>query len=92
MKNSLRNMFSPLLNIFESGDQPLPYKKSHRTTLIIVGSLFLMLSVGTTIGAYFYGQLGAALPILIFFTVGATCLVVGILGSDHAVSKIWGGR
>lgn len=83
-------MFSPLLNIFESGEHPLPYKKSHRTTLIIVGSLFLMLSLGTATGAYFYDQLGALLPVLIFFAVGSTCFVVGVLGTDHAVSKIWG--
>jgi len=92
VKQTLRTLFLPLLNLFESNEKVLPYKKSHRTTLIIVGSLFLLLSLATTVGAYFYGQWGAALPILIFFAVGGTCLIVGFLGTDNAVAKIWGAK
>ena len=88
VKQSLRTLFLPLLNLFESDKKALPYKKSHRTTLIIVGSLFVLLSLATTVGAYFYGQLSAALPILIFSALGSKCLIVSTLGTDNAVAKI----
>ncbi len=92
MKSTLRYICSPILNHFESGEGPYSYKKSHRTILIVVGSLFLVLSslsVGAIVAT---SQLGAAIPILVFFITGLVCLIVGGLGTDRAVAKIWGSK
>ncbi len=44
MKEFLRKVFSPILDTFESGDDDYAYRPSHRTILIVVGVLFLVLS------------------------------------------------
>lgn len=88
----MRKIFSPILGYFESGEATYSYKKSHRTVLVVVGSLFLVLScisVATTVATF---QVGAAIPILVFFITGLVCLVVGGLGTDRAVAKIWGSK
>jgi len=92
MKTALRNVFSPILNIFESGEGEISYKKSHRTVLIIVGGLFLLLSFISVVAAVATSQLGAAIPFLIFFAAGFVCVVVGSCGSNRAVAKIWGNK
>lgn len=90
MKNSLRKLCAPLLNIFERGDKPFPYKKSHRTILIIFGCVFLFLALLVAgLGVYF-GMIAALLPALVFLLVSLTALIIGSVGNDRAVSKIWG--
>ena len=92
MKAFLKKLFSPVLNPFEQGEEEFLYKSSHRVILLIVGGLFLVLSAGGLAAGILFNQLGAALPILIFFAVGACCIIVGSLGSDRAVAKIWGSK
>lgn len=92
MKPILRKLFSPLLSIFESGEGPYEYRKSHRVALIVVGVLFLFLTTAVAGAGYAFDQMGAALPALIFFVVGVTCFIVGTLGSERAVAKIWRNR
>ena len=92
MKHRLRQLFSFILKPLESGQVGPSYKDSHRTVLKLVGVLFLVLAT-VSIGALVYtGKIGALIPALVFLGVGATCLVVGALGSDVAVSKMWGNR
>jgi hypothetical protein len=90
MKNFLIRLFWPILKIFEKGGDAAGYKPSHRTILIIVGSLFIFLSSLSGVMALSAGEPGALFPVVIFFCVGAVALIVGTLGSDAAVSKIWG--
>ena len=92
MKNAIRNMFSPILNYFESGEGGYSYKESHRTILIVVGSLFLFLSFISVIIALVTLEYGAVIPFLVFFSVGLICVIVGSFGSDRAVAKIWGNK
>lgn len=92
MKPLPRSIFSPILNIFESGEGEYSYKSSHRTILIIVGGLFLFLSMISISIAVSTGNMGGLLPGLVFFLVGLTSEVVGLLGSDRAVAKIWGSK
>ncbi|WP_236860580.1 hypothetical protein [Candidatus Reidiella endopervernicosa] len=40
MKQQLRTLFSPILNTFESGNEPFEYRASHRTILLVIGVLF----------------------------------------------------
>lgn len=92
MKNFLRRLFAPLLNIFEKGDEPFAYKKSHRTVLVVLGCLFLFLSIVAASLGVSFGQIGALIPAIVFLAIAVTALVVGTLGSERAVSKIWGNK
>jgi isoprenylcysteine carboxyl methyltransferase (ICMT) family protein YpbQ len=92
MKLFFRKLFSPILNFFESGQGEFAYRKSHRTILVVVGVLFLVLSCVSAIAALGTSQLGAFIPIVIFFIAGFVCLVVGSLGNERAVATIWGSK
>ena len=92
MKIALRQLFAPILNYFESGDGDYVYKASHRKILLFMGSLFLVLSIISLVAAIVASQLAGFLPILIFFIGGFICIIIGLLGNDHAVAKIWGSK
>lgn len=92
MKKLLRRLFGFILYFFESGDESYRYKPLNRKILIVVGVLFSGLAAGS---AYVAGQLADVqffIPVGIFGLAGLVCLVVGLLGNDRAVAKIWGGR
>jgi len=91
VKKKLRTLFSPILSIFESGSDPFVYKSSHRTILIFMGCLFS----GLATLVFFFAQgedAGYLLPVLIFGGGGIMCLLIGLIGSNRAVAKIWGSR
>lgn len=90
MKEVLRKIFWPILRQFESGDPVKTYKQSHRVILVVVGSLFFVLSTASGAAAVHAGSMGALIPVFVFFAVGVVTLVVGSLGSNDAVSRIWG--
>jgi len=91
VKNQLRMLFSPLLNIFESGTEAFVYKSSHRKVLVILGCLFCGLA--TVVFLLAQGEdPGYFLPVLIFGGAGLLSLLIGLLGTDRAVAKIWGSR
>ena len=90
MKTRLKDLFSPVLDYFESGEGRYNYKESHRTILIVIGILFLLLSFVSLAAAIVTVQLAAAFPFLIFFSAGAVALIVGGLGSNRAVARLWG--
>lgn len=91
-KGSVRQLFSPILDYFESGEGEFRYRKSHRTILIVVGILFLILSTISIVAALVAAQFAALIPIIVFFIAGLVCLVVGGLGNDRAVATIWGSK
>ena len=78
MKALLRTLFRPLLDVFERGTEPYAYRPLNRKLLIVMGVLFS----GLAAGVYLAGR-GA---------VGVVCLVVGGLGNERAVSRIWGNK
>lgn len=85
-----RRIFWFVLRYFEQGEGSYSYKPMHRKILLVVGLLFGGLS-----GVSFYlvpaGAGPAALvPAFVFSAVALVCLVVGLLGSDRAVARIWG--
>jgi len=91
MKKIFRSLFSPLLNLFESGNEAYVSKKMNRTILLSVGVLFSGLSAF----AFWLSRdadVGYLLPVFIFGGAGVVCLIVALLGTDRAVAKIWGSK
>lgn len=91
MKTVLRTLFAPLLNLFESGDEPYNYKPSHRTILVVIGFLFSGLA-GIVFSMVKDMDPSYLLPVIVFGGVGFISLLVGTLGNDRAVAKIWNSR
>ncbi len=91
MKPMLRKLFSPLLKPFEAGDLPYAYKPSHRVILVIMCSLFSGLAVAVSFVAP-GDSWSFLIPVFVFGGLGFIGLLVGLLGTDRAVSKIWGSR
>ncbi len=92
MNQILRKIFSPILNIFESGTEEYAIKPLSRKILITVSVLFSVLA-----SAVFYlmpdnADAGYFLPIIIFGGIALVGFIVGFLGTDRAVAKIWGSR
>ncbi|MGB4248296.1 MAG: hypothetical protein WBJ75_11305 [Pseudohongiellaceae bacterium] len=92
MHATLRKLFAPILDIFEQGDGPYVYRPSHRKILIAVGALFFILSLVSLYFSMIAGGSGAFVPVVVFFVVSLVCLVVGGLGTERAVAKIWGSK
>ena len=90
MQDNLRNAFEFILRHFKKGNGPYDYKPMHRKILLVVGALFAVLAVGTIYISASSAGYGVAIPVLIFCTVSGVCLVVGLLGYDRAVARIWG--
>jgi hypothetical protein len=90
MRKILTRICWPILTFFETNEVPANYSKSHRVALNIIGSLFIVLSFGSAAAGYSSGSLGALIPVTIFFCAGLVSVVLGALGSNGAVSKIWG--
>ena len=92
MKNILRKLFAFILNPFEKGDEPFSYKKSNRIILLVVGLLFAGLGALVAFFSDHMNGYGFLIPVIIFGAVGLVSIIVGLLGSDRAVAKIWGNR
>lgn len=94
MKASLRKLFAPILNMFEGGTEPYAHKPLNRKILLALGGLFCLLD-GIIIGVSVYADLAPSdylMPVVVFGAVAFVALLVGGLGSDRAVAKIWGSR
>lgn len=92
MKAALRRVFAPILNMFESGTEEFSVKKHRRKILIAASILFLCLSAFSFVLAGVINEVVAYMPAVVFFTVGFVSAVVGALGNDRAVAKIWGNK
>lgn len=92
MKNTFIRLCWPILQLFEKGEEAYIYKPSHRSALIAVGVLFMLLA---SVSLYFslqVGGFGGIVPVLVFLVASLTSLIVGVLGSERAVAKIWGSK
>lgn len=92
MKSAFRKLFSPLLNHFEAGEGEYHYRKTNRTILKVVGILFLVLSAISFTASLAVGTLGAIIPVAVFLGGGLFCLIIGALGNDRAVARVWGNK
>lgn len=92
MKDLLRTLFSPILKVFEKGEGPYVYKPLNRTILLVMGVLFSALALAVLYVTRFAEGWGFLLPVIVFGVVGLVSLVIGGLGSERAVAKIWGNK
>jgi len=94
MKALFRKLFAPILNVFEGGTETYAYKPLNRKVLIVLGVLFSLLDVAVVAISKRGGVAPAdyMIPVVVFGAVALVALVVGCLGNDRAVSKIWGSR
>ena len=93
MKQFFRSVFASILVIFEKGEGPYNYKPLNRTILNVMGVLFSGLAIAVAFMVPADGNtFSYMLPVVVFLGLGITCLVVGILGNERAVCKIWGNR
>ncbi|MDQ2076057.1 hypothetical protein [Marinimicrobium sp. ABcell2] len=88
----LRKLFNPILIWFEGGDQPYAYRPMNRTILLAMGAIFVVLAGAVAWFKPADAETGYWAPVVIFGLVGLVALVVGFLGSDRAVAKIWGNK
>lgn len=92
MKQLLRMLFSPILNIFEKSTGPYAYKPLNRKILIFMGLVFAGLTslvlnfIPEGVGVSFL------IPVIVFGLIALVTLVVGFLGNERAVAKIWGNK
>ena len=91
MKKLLRRIFSPVLNPLEAGSSPFAYKASHRTILIFMSFMFMGMAALVVMIMPSWDS-GYLLPIIVFGGAGLLGVVVGVLGENRAVAKIWGSK
>lgn len=92
MKNTLKTIFSPILNIFENNNDEFIYRPLNRKVVLFISAVFFLLAFALP---YFMPQLidmGYWFVMLVFGTLSSVGLIVGILGSDKAVAKLLGSR
>jgi hypothetical protein len=92
MKVFLRNIFSPILNFFEKGNEPYHLKPLNRKILVFMSILFLGLAFAVLYLMPADADKGYYLPVIVFSVIALVGLVIGLLGTDRAVAKIWGNR
>ena len=84
-------MFTPALRPLEAGTEPYVYKPSHRKILLFVSVMFI--GMATLVAVIMPGwDSGYLLPIVVFGGAGLIGFVVGGLGEDRAVARIWGSK
>lgn len=88
----LRRVFAPILNFFEKGNEPYHYKPLNRKILIVMSALFLGLALSVLYFIPADADKGYYFPVVVFSIIAIVGLVVGLLGTDRAVAKIWGNR
>lgn len=89
MKAVLRKLCSPVLGMFESGEGEFEYKPSYRTILIVLGLLCMVIASASLAVTLMTSEPAGVIPILLFLLTGLVCEIVGLLGSDRAVARIW---
>ena len=92
MKQMLRKIFSPILNLFEGGNEEFAIKPMSRRILIVLSVLFSSLATAVFYFIPIDSEPAYYLPVIIFSIIAAVGFIVGLLGTDRAVAKIWGSR
>lgn len=92
MKNRLKSLFSPLLNIFENNNDEFIVRSLNRKIVLFISSVFFLLAFGLPAYMPQLIQMGYWFVMLIFGALSSVGLIVGLLGSDKAIAKLLGSR
>jgi len=92
MKNLLKNIFSPILNIFEKNNDEFVYRSLNRKIVLFISLVFLLLAFGLPALMPKLIQMGYWFVMIVFGSMSIVGLIVGLLGSDKAVAKLLGSR
>ena len=92
MKIFLLKLFNPVLSRFEEGSENSRPAKWKRPVVLIVSTILIGLAVSVPVFAPVEVRSGSWLPTIVFGSMGFIGLIVGLLGSEHAVAKLLGGR
>lgn len=90
MRNTFKNIFSPILNIFEKNNDEFIYRSLNRKIVLFISSVFFLLAF--VLPAYMPQliEMGYWFVMLVFGSLSLVGLIVGFLGSDKAVAKLLG--
>lgn len=88
----MKNIFSPILNIFENNNDEFIYRKLNRKIVLFISSVFFLLAFALPIYMPQLIEMGFWFVMLVFGGLSSVGLIVGIFGSDKAVAKLLGSR
>jgi len=92
MKALFRKIFSFILVPFESGTEPYEYKPLNRKILLFISFMFFGLAMLVLYITPEGSSLDYALPVVVFSIIAILGLVIGLLGNERAIAKIWGSK
>ncbi len=92
MMQRLRKLCFPVLKHFEENSQHYRTAGWKRPVVCVVSLILLALAAAVPFVAPADVRSGAWLPTIVFGSMGCIGMIVGLLGSDHAVAKLLGGR
>ncbi len=92
MKSQLKNIFSPILNIFEKNNNEFVYRSLNRKIVLFISSVFFLLAFALPVFLPQLIEMGFWFVMLVFGSLSLIGLIVGLLGSDKAVAKLLGSR
>lgn len=92
MKNLLKNVLSPILNIFENNNDEFVYRSLNRKIVLFISSVFFLLAFALPVFLPQLIEMGFWFVMLVFGSLSLVGLIVGLLGSDKAVAKLLGSR
>ena len=92
MKTLLKNIFSPVLNIFENNNDEFIYRSLNRKIVLFISSVFFLLAFALPIYMPQLIEMGFWFVMVVFGGLSSVGLIVGTLGSDKAVAKLLGSK
>lgn len=92
MKNLFKNIFSPILNIFENNNDEFIYRSLNRKITLFISSVFFLLAFALPVFLPQLFKMGYWFVMIVFGSLSLVGLIVGLLGSDKAVAKLLGSR
>jgi hypothetical protein len=92
MKNILKTLCSPVLNIFENNNEEFIYRKLNRKITFFISFVFFLLAFLVPLLMPHLFKLGYWFIMIVFGSLSITGLIVSLLGSDKAVAKLLGSR
>lgn len=92
MKNTLKKIFSPILNIFENNNDEFVTRSLNRKIVLFISLVFSLLAFALPAFMPSLIELGYWFVMLVFGALSSVGFVVGLLGSDKAVAKLLGSR